>query len=127
MNVFKKDYVKMTNDKFEKVLLKDFPEMFVYMNNNEELAPIFYGVDSPKGWNKIIYECTKELYNYCKQNKLDFPIVVQIKEKFFGLRYYLETVEDDNIRGILSKYEEMSFNYCMNCGEELKDNHVCKE
>jgi len=52
------------------------------------------------GWNKEIFQC---------------------KEKFGGLRFYInENIigGDMNLNRIISKYEELSYNFCEVCGEE---------
>jgi hypothetical protein len=79
------------------------------------------------GWNKLIYDCTKEI---AKIDKNKIIRVVQIKEKFGSLRYYyqeqnhpnhiLSNKDYDKINGIIFKYEKISAKTCEMCGRKGK-------
>lgn len=49
-----------------------------------------------------------------KTNSLDTIRVIQIKEKFGGLRFYMDAPRE--IQDIINKYEKLSYSYCMFCG-----------
>jgi hypothetical protein len=67
-------------------------------------------ISCDKGWYPLIEECHSEL----KAVDPNYEIL-QIKEKFGGLRYYFETLDADNypkMHEIVRKYEAKSFTVC---------------
>ena len=74
--------------------------------------------DIPKGWRKAFglmfcEDLRNELvkYNYLKQYR-----VVQIKEKYAGLRWY-DNGSPGNVNNIINDYSHLSENICINCGK----------
>ncbi len=70
------------------------------------------------GWTDLIYACHDELV------VLDpYYAIVQIKEKFGGLRYYFASNEKtnkdiwDKMHEVVNKYEKLSYKTCEYCGE----------
>lgn len=61
------------------------------------------------GWKQLILDCDKEM----SEIDPDYTIL-QIKEKFGGLRYYVEGHQD--LFEIERKYEELSYSTCEKCG-----------
>jgi hypothetical protein len=63
------------------------------------------------GWLQLIHDLIEELLaaGWDKQIK-------QIKEKFGGLRFYINTGNEE-IWNIISKYERLSYETCEECGE----------
>lgn len=51
-----------------------------------------------------------------KENYLHKFRIMQIKEKFGGLRFYVSSASDE-VYKIISKYENMSFDICLSCGK----------
>jgi hypothetical protein len=74
-------------------------------------------IQCDSGWNKIILNCHKEL------SEIDpFYEVLQIKEKFGGLRYYFQPqtlvqTTIDKMYDVVRKYESLSLLTCEKCGE----------
>jgi len=91
------------------------------------------------GWLPLIHGAFSEIDNYCEENKIDNPSVLQVKEKYGSLRIYLGVFENtfaihvSNIMKIIERYELASMRYCQLCGkgidERSKVNHygVCEE
>lgn len=76
----------------------------------------------PVGWTKAFGEqmCDELLEILKKADYVDEYQIVQIKEKFGGLRWYDNGVPDivwDEYKDWLYKYEELSFKTCIFCGE----------
>lgn len=70
-----------------------------------------FGRECDDGWNKLIDELIEEL------NKLPEEIyVTQIKEKFGGLRFYIESGSEKAFN-IIERYELFSEHICEHCGE----------
>ena len=78
--------------------------------------------DIPKGWrlafgDQMIEELDQLLKKY---NLEDNYRIVQIKEKFGGLRWYDDGFSKEGYgeyRDWLCKYENLSFKTCINCGK----------
>ena len=70
-----------------------------------------FGRECDNGWNKLIDELIGEL------NKLPDEIeLLQIKEKFGGLRFYVSGGSEE-AHNIISRYENYSYHICEICGE----------
>jgi hypothetical protein len=77
-----------------------------------------------EGWHEIIRTLEEKL----NQIDPDFELL-QVKEKFGGLRYYASTSqpeEDTNFHQLISLAEEATFHICEVCGEpgECKATHL---
>lgn len=74
--------------------------------------PVWRSIDTGDGWNDLIRDLATELST--------LPIsweIVQIKEKFGGLRFYINSDDWEITNPILRKYEMLSFQTCEVCGE----------
>lgn len=82
--------------------------------------PIFEKVsfEFSDGWFKLIFDLGRKITDYCNDNKIDYPKVQQIKEKFGTLRfYYYDANKDEHIRKWVSAAEQASETICEKCGE----------
>ena len=75
----------------------------------------------PEGWYKAFgKEFTKELIDKLeKENYFDDFEIIQIKEKYGGLRIYIGSAPE-SIHQLIDKYEDLSFHYCQICGKQGK-------
>lgn len=86
---------------------------------------IFYDkphIECPEGWYEIVTELTEELYNASKEFVEGSVKVSYIKEKFGGLRYYIDyDLPDEQVfelEQIVRKWEKFSYKICIICGTE---------
>lgn len=73
----------------------------------------------PEGWFKAFgHEMLEEIRDDCIKNNFLYDLrILEIKEKYGGLRFYIGSIPmDSKLFEIISKYENMSFNYCERCG-----------
>lgn len=104
------------NDKNTKKLFDDFPEFFKHKENIQESLMAF-GFECGDGWFDLIYKlCSdiKKMYN-CVIPK-DF-YVVQVKEKFGGLRFYV-TFASEEVHDLIHVAENESMYICEHCGKK---------
>lgn len=80
------------------------------MNKQERLDYIALG-HTGKGWNTIISALNERLEALAP----DYTIL-QIKEKFGGLRYYIAASHEDALYHIIAEAEELSLLTCEDCG-----------
>lgn len=74
------------------------------------------------GWKDIIIKLCDMISNHSRQIKdedSEKPVVLEIKEKFGGLRFYAGGL-DDYIRGLIDMAEAMSYTTCEVCGKPGK-------
>jgi len=67
------------------------------------------------GWTELIYACHDELVALDPTYQ-----ILQIKEKFGGLRYYFDPTDQDNwdaLNDVVKKYEAIAIKTCEACGQ----------
>jgi len=86
----------------------------------EDKGPIidarYFGVG--EGWYSIIKNIINELIALGWDKR-----VVQVKEKFGGLRFYLETYPE-GAGDIIIKYEKLSYETCEKCGKKGSNRNI---
>lgn len=93
-------------------LYTDFPELFgKLINDNDHIW-------CPDGWFDMIYNLSTDINNIRKSlltiTNSDYQ-VVQIKEKFSGLRYYMNGSTPE-MNELIFQVENRSYNICGSCG-----------
>lgn len=80
-----------------------------------------------KGWYELLYDLGCKITSYCKHNNISLPKILQIKEKFGTLSFYVDmnnpTITDEHngvIRKWITNAEENSSTICEKCGREGK-------
>jgi hypothetical protein len=85
-------------------------------------------IDVGDGWMNLVKLCcerlynTKITYNETHDDKIEFPIIVQVKQKFGGLRFYFDCNDKikDELEHAISFAESLSFKICEDCGRSGK-------
>jgi hypothetical protein len=100
-----------------------------YLKLNENLKTHFENVEgvylgTDPGWYNLIYTLTNCIDHHVawqnRVNRTDTKVKIsQIKEKFGGLRYYIES-GDKTIFGMIQLAEALSFTICEECGQPGK-------
>ena len=115
----------MQYEEFVSYLETKFPEMY---------SNVYCGIEVVDGWQQIIIALSKNIHSYVKHNNclreqlltqkpnnreipeyMEFPKVAQIKEKFGGLRFYIDG-GDEYINGLIDMAESWAANTCEICG-----------
>ncbi len=104
----------------EEQLYKEFPELYRGRNESlqKNLMPLGFTVRD--GWYDIIHDLSQKIVDHCQENDFEIPKVFQVKEKFAGLRFYLENYPDEKIREFIDQAEQESRETCEVCGSEGK-------
>ena len=90
-------------------------------NDNPKWPFELFGVECGEGWYpliKPIFEYIEE-YNKDKEKEEDKMKVLQCKEKFAGLRVYLNFY-DEKVRKLIHEASEKSYETCEMCGKPGK-------
>lgn len=102
------------NEEHTKQLIEEFPILFG--KPLERYAFSFYKFECSDGWFDLIRETSRKVV------ALD-PLmrIAQVKEKFGGLRYYIDAPHQnaDEIRIIVQEAENLSFGICEGCGKSV--------
>jgi len=100
----------MTSAEFEKYLVEIGGLENGFFNDR---PPIVQNLCScGDGWLQLIHDLIEELLAAGWDKR-----VTQIKEKFGGLRFYIGSGSEE-IWGIISNYEALSYEVCEVCGEQ---------
>lgn len=126
----------------DKKLCEKYPEIFVNRNAPVTSTAMCWGFDIGDGWYPLIdmlcaklmypvrdleYKCAEwykgEQLEKAKQDlekaKKAIPVACQVKEKFGGLRFYVESATNEQYNYI-DFIEAMSYRVCEDCGT-MKD------
>ena len=92
---------------------------YKWMTRNDIPTPynLFY-IECGEGWNKILNTLFKKINNILKRDNFDFALL-QVKEKYGGLRIYVSSATDE-IYKLIDKAESESFKTCEICGKKGK-------
>lgn len=128
------------NSELQTKLLEKYPEFFqtkkrIYtgknsmnedvqelLNQKEIVESIQFGFEVGDGWYWLLDTLMETIHSYCKNNNKSYPNILQIKEKFGGLRFYCSSDSDsDNysnrlIDGMVWLAEHQSYHICETCG-----------
>lgn len=75
------------------------------------------GPEIGDGWIDLVYD------TYCKIQEIDPDFkIVQIKQKFKGLRFYLKAEDDPRIQQIIAEAENKSYSICEYCAADVEFN-----
>ena len=119
----------MTND-HEKYLVKNYPDIFVKAITGKPFTKkelndgMTFGFECDDGWfdliktlSNAIQEHVENHNNWNSDNQLRIR-AVQVKEKFGGLRFYINGA-DDHVHGLINFAERLSFKICQRCGSNV--------
>ena len=100
----------LSNQEFEK-FLEDIGGLTYCYKTHEHviLSRSFFGINN--GWLGIVKELMEKLIELGWDKR-----ICQVKEKFAGLRFYPDELNDDGYSLIL-EYEKLSYTVCEVCGE----------
>lgn len=97
-------------------LFADYPLIFAQKDLPMTQTCMCWGIDTGDGWYDLIDTLCATIQHHIDYGE-DVPQVeaVQVKEKFGGLRFYING-GDDEIQGMIDMAEEMSYRICETCG-----------
>mgnify|MGYP006921304027 CR=1 FL=1 len=111
------------NTKLENKLFIKYPHLFPNGRKvDERKSLMLFGMEHDDGWFNLLDNTLGCIQNYVDNNKKDQPVVLQVKEKYGGIRIYLSP-QDDMINGMIWLAEYISNHTCEQCGKSglLKD------
>lgn len=97
----------------EEQLVKKYPKIFGEYGGDARQTCMAWGMTCGDGWYEIIDELCEKLEPYG-------VVAAQVKEKFGGLRFYLNAIPSekwDEIHALVNKAERKSLETCEYCGK----------
>jgi len=106
------------NKELTEKLYNHFPELYWQHDLDMKKTAMFWGFDVGDGWFDLLYELSEKLQPLVndinnKYEQFTFA-VVQVKEKFGGLRFYVNGASDE-INDLIDEYEKKSYLTCEVC------------
>lgn len=101
-------------EELENKLVTDFPKLYGQKDLPPTQTCMCWGFSCGDGWYEIIYNLSKKI------TELDQNVeAVQVKEKFGGLRFYINGGSDE-VYKLIDEAEVEAYKTCEKCGS--KDN-----
>ena len=100
-------------DELADKLVKKYPTLFKNYKGDMRTTCMAWGICTGDGWYDLLDELCSKLEPYG-------VVAAQIKEKFGGLRFYLEATPSDKwdeIHGYIHEAERKSYKTCELCGQ----------
>jgi len=102
--------------KYTQKLLDEFPELYRGRNHSVTKSLMCFGFECGDGWYQIIHSLSVDIMKIVSDDGIDVPEVMQVKEKFGGLRFYAHGSNEWVNQRILEA-EEASMETCEVCGK----------
>jgi len=112
----KKQLMALSPAEFNHALVIRFPQFFPNIKDLKQSLMAF-GCEINAGWRPIVWKLTEDIEKQLEKTPVAEFEIVQVKEKFGGLRYYT-SVGNDKIFKMINNAEEKSFKTCEKCGEK---------
>ena len=105
------------DEKLEQQLFEKYPTIFPGGRNvDPKQSLICFGLEVGDGWFKLIDKLCEDIL---KCDGGDKVVCVQLKEKFGGIRFYINGAPEE-VHDLIMKAERDSFKICETCGEKGK-------
>lgn len=121
---FHYDFVKLLNNKRKLYYYKILKWIDLNIFDKICFLPSYTELDDmPDGWRKAFgLQMCEEIKQELKKHKgaLKKYRILEIKEKFGGLRWYDSYSTEKIWKEIIPKYEKLSYKTCINCGKPAK-------
>jgi len=117
-------------DELDKRLCEKYPKIFKNRRGSMNETCMCWGFTHGDGWYDIVESLCSNIQNHVDWKRRQHPelsneefdeqhqvVAAQVKEKFGGLRFYVDN-SDDYIRGAISVAESMSHRTCEDCGNK---------
>ena len=117
-------------DELDRMLCEKYPKIFRDRNKSMQVSCMCWGFAHGDGWYDIVESLCSNIQSHVDWKRRQHPelsdeefnekhqvVAAQVKEKFGGLRFYVENC-DDYIRGAVAVTESMSHRICEDCGDK---------
>jgi len=115
------------NKELTKKLMDDFPKIFEHNRGEtrDVMLPMAFGFECGDGWYGIINHCCKMIQHDIDKNNRTQVTAAQVKEKFGGLRFYIDG-GNEKAYDIIHFFESLSYIICEQCGSSNAKSETSK-
>jgi hypothetical protein len=110
-----KNKEKAMKPELQKKLYDKYPEIFAQKDLPMDRTCMCWGIAVGDGWYDIIDNLCDNIMKIQKEKNLKPIEAAQVKEKFGGLRFYVNTCDND-IDNVIREAEDASYKTCEECG-----------
>lgn len=103
----------------QRSLFNKYPKIFIQNNWHVTHTGTYWGLDIEKGWYHIIDDLCQKIQDNVDKREIEQINAVRIKEKFGGLRFYVN-YHDDEIFKLIRQAEYKCTSTCKNCSGKGK-------
>jgi len=99
-------------------LFDKYPKIFGQKDLPMTQTCMCWGINCGDGWYWLIDQLCNSIQGYCDNRIMEKAYqveAVQVKEKFGGLRFYINGA-NDTVYGMIDLAEHMSYGICEECG-----------
>jgi len=101
----------------EEALYTKYPKLFRQKDLSMQQTCMCWGCSCGDGWYQILENLCSDIQKHLQANPEVTMEFSQIKEKYGGLRIYIDG-GDDHIDGLIDMAEAISYKTCEECGSE---------
>lgn len=119
----------MKKEKQEEIFSK-CPVIYRHRFDGNQQGLRWLGFRCGVGWSELILELSIDIEKIVKKYQVEhrivenqLPYVVQVKEKFGGLNFYMST-QNDEISNLIHAAAQRSITICENCGKAGKTRNM---
>ena len=106
-------------EELDSKLCQDFPNLFKNRYASLTETCMCWGFECEDGWFDLIYNLCVNIQNYIIESKFENIEVLQVKEKYGNLRFYISS-GDEYIFNLINQAENESKTICEICGKKGK-------
>jgi Zn finger protein HypA/HybF involved in hydrogenase expression len=99
----------------QKQLVEKYPKIFTMVGSTPQQSCMAWGICTGDGWYWLLDNLCKELQHNIDVNNQPQIVAAQVKEKFGGLRFYVNAGTDEQY-GAIHFAEMLSYSICETCG-----------
>ena len=107
------------DEKLDAKLVAEFPNLYADRHASMQETCMCWGFTHGDGWYQIVYDLSAKLEALIlalpEADRKDCK-ASQVKEKFGGLRFYMDSATDE-MRALIHEAESLSFKTCEVCGK----------
>lgn len=104
---------------YDEALCRKYPKLFKLRHCDPGEAPMCFGFECGDGWFPLIDRLAAKIT--ALDEKREPTVAVQVKQKFGGLRFYIDCGYDD-VQAVIDEAEKESYKTCEACGKPGEPN-----
>ena len=99
----------------EQKIIKKFPKIFQMVESTPQESCMHWGLCIGDGWYWIVDKLCKSLQYDTDKNGYNQVVATQVKEKFGGLRFYVDEASEGQYE-VIHFVESLTYDICETCG-----------